>query len=127
MLLKNSTRDTNSPRQQALLTAPTSPIKAPEQAKEDYFNRKHYYSIVLQAVVDADGLFIDTNVGRPGSVHDARVFALSSLRQKLADATLFNPNPTEVINGVDIPLALLGDPAYPLLPGLLKGYTATRT
>ncbi len=39
------------------------PIKAPEDAPEDYFNRKHFYSIALQGVVDADGKFIDTNVG----------------------------------------------------------------
>lgn len=99
------------------------PIRAPEESKEDYFNRKAFYSVVLQAVVDADGRFIDTFVGYPGSVHDARVFKLSPIRKKMTRGTLFQPNPTEHINGVDVPYLILGDLAYPLLPNLMKGYS----
>ena len=99
------------------------PIKAPQDSPEDYFNRKSFYSVVLQAVVDSEGKFTDTNVGRPGSIHDARVFSLSSIRAKMVNGTLFNPNPVRRINGQDVPLLILGDPAYPLLPNLMKGYT----
>src|SRR2546425_503935 len=38
------------------------PIKAPTKYPADYFNRKHFYSIVLQAVCDHDGKFIDVFV-----------------------------------------------------------------
>ena len=33
------------------------PIKAPKTNYEDYFNRKHFYSYILQGVVDSTGLF----------------------------------------------------------------------
>lgn len=35
------------------------PIKAPKHNKESYFNRKHFYSVNLQAVVGFDGRFLD--------------------------------------------------------------------
>jgi hypothetical protein len=35
------------------------PIKAPKEYPMDYYNRKGFYSIVLQAVVDSYGRFID--------------------------------------------------------------------
>ncbi|KAL7399102.1 hypothetical protein ABVT39_020322 [Epinephelus coioides] len=38
-----------------------------------YRNRKLFASIILQAVCDHQGRFIDTYVGWPGSVHDSRV------------------------------------------------------
>ncbi|KAJ3595511.1 hypothetical protein NHX12_004814 [Muraenolepis orangiensis] len=44
-----------------------------------YVNRKLFASITLQAVCDHQGLFIDTYVGWPGSVHDARVLRHSPL------------------------------------------------
>ena len=55
------------------------PIKAPEVYKEDYFNRKHRYSVLLQGVVGLDLQFFDVFVGVPGSVHDARLLRLSKL------------------------------------------------
>ncbi|CAM4635429.1 unnamed protein product [Leuciscus chuanchicus] len=44
-----------------------------------YRNRKLFPSIILQAVCDHQGRFIDTYVGWPGSVHDARVLRHSPL------------------------------------------------
>ncbi|CAJ1053310.1 protein ALP1-like isoform X1 [Xyrichtys novacula] len=44
-----------------------------------YINRKLFASITLQAVCDHQGRFIDTYVGWPGSVHDARVLRHSPL------------------------------------------------
>lgn len=40
---------------------------------QDYFNRKLFYSVQLQAIYDSNGFFLDTFVGYPGSVLDTRV------------------------------------------------------
>lgn len=49
------------------------PIKKPSEHSEDYFNRKKFYSMVLQAVCRHDMLFTDCDIRWPGSVHDGRV------------------------------------------------------
>ena len=51
------------------------PVIKPQDNPSDYYNRKGFYSIIMQAVVDYRGLFLDTYIGWPGKVHDARVFS----------------------------------------------------
>ena len=46
------------------------PIAAPVGNHTDYYNRKGWYSMILQGVVDADYCFSDICIGWPGSVHD---------------------------------------------------------
>ena len=53
------------------------PIKAPKTNHEDYFNRKHFFSYVMQGVVDSAGLYLSVSTGYPGSLQDARVLRLS--------------------------------------------------
>ena len=56
----------------------------------------------------------------PGSVHDAKVFANSSLNQNdLIPNTLHFPR--QNINEI-IPNYIIGNPAYPLLPYCIKEY-----
>ena len=76
----------------------------------------------MQALVDHRGMFSDIYLGWPGKVHDARVFSNSSLYAKGQQGTLV-PNWTKCLNGVDVPLCILGDPTYPSLPWLMKAYT----
>ena len=68
---------------------------------QDYVNRKWYPSMVLQAVCDHQGRFIDTFVGFPGSVHDARI-----LQNSLIYLAGNYPPPGHFI---------LGDGGYPYL------------
>ena len=116
---------TGFPQVAAAIDGSHIPIKAPEENPTYYFNRKGFYSVVLQALVDANGCFMDTNVGRPGCMHDARVFTLSSLYTRLMSGQLFRPNSTQNIEGTEVPTLILGDPAYPLLPNLMKCYPTT--
>ena len=97
------------------------PILKPVESASDYFNCICHYSVLMQAVVDFRGLFMDINIGWPGKVHDARVFANLSLYLTGSNGILLH-NWTRCISGVDIPLLILGDPAYPPLPWLMKPY-----
>ena len=45
-----------------------------EELATDLFNRKGFYSLILQATVDHVPLFTNVYVGWPGSVHDGRVW-----------------------------------------------------
>ncbi|CAM5112850.1 unnamed protein product [Natator depressus] len=97
------------------------PILAPEHQASEYINRKGYFSIVLQALVDHKGRFTNINVGWPGKVHDASIFRNSGLFQKLQEGTLF-PDQKIIVGDVEMPMVILGDPAYPLMPWLMKPY-----
>ena len=97
------------------------PVLKPQESSSDYYNRKGFYSILIQAVVSSSGYFLDVNIGWPGKIHDARVLANSSLYHKANNGELL-PDWKRTINGVEVPLVLLRDPAYPLLPWLMKPY-----
>ena len=98
------------------------PILAPQQCAKDYYNRKGYHSILMQAVVDHQYCFTDIYIGWPGSVHDARVFKNSEIFRKCENGQLVSSS-SRTINGVNVPLVILGDPAYPLLSWLMKPYS----
>ncbi|XP_070397963.1 uncharacterized protein [Nothobranchius furzeri] len=95
------------------------PIIAPRTFHTDYFNRKGWHSLILQAVVDGKGLFWNVFAGLPGSMHDARVLRLSSIWDLASRGNLF-PDHSIQIAGVDFGYCILGDSAYPLQDWLLK-------
>ena len=79
-----------------------TPIVSPQDHLADYYNRKSWHSIILQAVVNHELRFWNINVGWPGRVHDARVFGNSALFQKAQSGTLL-PSMPRTLNGVDVP------------------------
>ncbi|CAK6977085.1 uncharacterized protein LOC127636332, partial [Scomber scombrus] len=100
------------------------PIIAPEMYPRDYYNRKGWHSVVLQAVVDGRGLFWDVCVGFPGSVHDARVLKQSHLWDVIRDGEYLSQNKV-TISGCDVGHYLIGDPAYPMQNWLMTPFSDT--
>ena len=102
------------------------PIRAPQNAHGDYVNRKGFYSLIMQAVCDYKYIFRDINIGWPGRVHDARVLANSDIFLKGETGALF-PSWCKRLQlpdrEVSLPIVLIGDPAYPLRPWLLRPYS----
>ncbi|VEN48856.1 unnamed protein product [Callosobruchus maculatus] len=100
------------------------PILPPKDGYRDFINRKGWPSYNVLAVVDNSYRFRYVTCKHPGCTHDAKVLKDSSLYNTAKE---FIPNRTKTIDDKQIPLYLLGDPAYPLLPWLMKGYKGQRT
>ena len=88
----------------------------PSEHSHDYFCYKQFHSLNVQAVCDYKGAFMDVECKWPGSVHDAKVFANSSICKRLRSSDLPTILQTISNSEVKIPNYLIGDPAYPLLP-----------
>ena len=75
----------------------------------------------MQGLVNFRGRFINVNIGWPGIGHNARVLVNCFLYKDANDGKLF-PDWNKKMVSVDVALVILGDPAYPLLPWLMKPY-----
>lgn len=84
------------------------------------FNRKGWHSVILQAVVDRSGRFINVHIGWAGRVHDARVFANSDLVRQI----MSTPAPIELLPE---PLVIIADAAYPLTSWCVTPYAVAST
>ena len=103
------------------------PIRQPTENPQDFFCYKMKYSLNCQAVCDEKGQFIDVDIRWPGSCHDAKIFANSTIN-KLLKEQKFPSNPRKLVAGMpEVPPFLIGDPAYPLLPSLMKEYSHCST
>ncbi|XP_073179562.1 nucleoporin Nup37 isoform X3 [Lepidochelys kempii] len=68
-----------------------SPILAPAHLTSKYINRKGYFSVVLQALVNHRGHFMDINAGWPRKVHDARIFRNTGCKLGFSSQTRRSP------------------------------------
>lgn len=85
-------------------------IRKPKDHGADYFNKKRYYSISVQAVVDGQKKFTDIFCGEAGSMHDARILKRSQLYKNMLE-TRNEMCPADTF--------IIGDSAYPSLDWLV--------
>ena len=98
-------------------------IKAPAGQGSTFYNYKHFHSIILLALVDANLKFLYVDVGANGRAGDAGVFRESSLFRGLEDKSLGIPGADFLPGtGVMSPYVIVGDDAFPLKPYLMKPY-----
>ena len=98
-------------------------LKKPISKPIHYINRKDTYSLNVQATTDHKFCFFNIVIKWPGSVHDARVYSNSVLNKKLRDGSI--PKCSEIIVSGEpaVPICLLHDPPYPLLPYIMKDFS----
>ena len=102
-------------------------IKKPPNSGSLNFNYKHFFSIVLMAMVDADYRFLWIDVGAAGSNSDAQIWNDCELKELMEEDALGVP-PDEPLPGDNVPLPyfIVGDDAFGLRTFLMKPYGRTR-
>ena len=85
------------------------PIIAPRLHAADYYNRKGFYSILLQGVVSAKCLFWDSGIGWADLMHDANLWGWSEIGQFCEDCKLSS-------------YCLVGDATYPCYSWMLAPF-----
>ena len=98
-------------------------IQQPVSSGSEFFNYKHFFSVLLLALVDADYKFLYVNVGAAGRAGDAGVFNESSLQKAVAEKTLNLPQSVE-IQGISLKINyhMIGDDAFALSKTMMKPY-----
>uniref|UniRef100_A0A182QGR7 DDE Tnp4 domain-containing protein n=1 Tax=Anopheles farauti TaxID=69004 RepID=A0A182QGR7_9DIPT len=97
------------------------PISQPCNVPLQYINSKGWNSVILQAVVDSSGRFLDISCNHPGRTQIADVVVNSTIYETMDQ---LGSSLQRKINDLPVSPFLLGDNAYPLLPWLITPYPA---
>ena len=97
-------------------------LQQPSGSGSEFFNYKHFFSVLLLAVVDANYKFLYVDVGSAGRVGDAGVFSSSTLKCALTKNSINLPNARSLPNTCPINYHLVGDDAFPMSLSLMKPY-----
>lgn len=101
------------------------PIKTPRESfsPKEYYNKKGFYSVILQAVVDDKERFMNVSVVSPGSASEIEAFTNSSLFKEGDAGKLFTPELIPVPGTSDtVKSFIVGSSAFPLLPWLITPF-----
>lgn len=80
-------------------------------------------SLIVQAVVDSEGRFLDVSAGWPSTMAPANILRQSKFFSGVEESKDYLQGPSfELSDGNSIPQYILGDSCFPLLPWLLTPY-----
>ena len=96
-------------------------LKAPAHSGSNFFNYKHFHSIVLLAVVDAHYRFIMFDIGVNGRNSDAAIFQNSLISTKLESGG-FPQSKAPAMFHKELPYVIVADEAFPLKQHLMKPF-----
>ena len=98
-------------------------IKRPVDNPTDYVNRKGNFTLIVkEQQLDTTIVLFDVLIKWPGSVHNAWMFGNSALNGMFRDGTIPKYQRTIVEGEPAVPVCILGDLAYSLLPFLMKEF-----
>lgn len=99
-------------------------LRCPQLSGSLYYNFKHFHSIVLFAVADAEYRFTAIDVGSYGKEGDSSILRSSVFGRKLFNKQLNLPNWRKLPNTSEneMPYVFLGDEAFGLHENILKPY-----
>ena len=103
------------------------PIKAPILNSQDYYNYKQFFSLNVQGVCDFKGYFMDVDCRWPGSCHDAKVYANSTINKSMHSNQIPIIYKQIILGEEKIPNYIIGDPAYPLTPFCMKEHESCKS
>lgn len=101
-------------------------VRAPDKSGSLFFNYKHYFSVVMLAVVSANYEFLFLDVGAEGCSADGGIWRDCAFKLALEDGTIELPPPSPLPGGdpdVLLPYVLVGDDAFPLSHYMLKPHS----
>ncbi|KAJ8952676.1 hypothetical protein NQ318_020991 [Aromia moschata] len=102
-------------------------IKRLPKTGSTFYNYKGYFSIVLMACADADGLFTTIDVGEIGRNSDGAVFRTSNLGHALQLGLLELPQPRPLpLGNDDFPFYFVADEAFPLKNYIMRPLFETK-
>ncbi|XP_016994349.2 uncharacterized protein [Drosophila takahashii] len=96
-------------------------IRPPVSDAEDYCNIKGWYSTILITLVDHRGRFLYVNSGCQGRCSMSEIFEASTLKKKLTSTDILKEN-SKSLEGVDVPVFLVGDSAFRFSTAVMKAY-----
>ena len=99
-------------------------IVCPSNTGSVYYNYKHFFSILLFGMVDADYKFLWADVSGNGAASDGQVYNHSELKEHVEAGTIGWPDPAPLPNDTeDVPYFMVGDDAFALRKTMMKPYS----
>lgn len=98
-------------------------IMKPWNSGSIYFNYKHFFSIVLMAVVNANYEFLYCDVGAEGQTADGGSWNACDLNQEMERGNIKFPQDIKLLDDVTIPCHFVADDAFPMSERILKPYS----